>query len=509
MAEDKFIIFIPGLFGSKLLKGNDVIWPLPISKRISIILKQNTKPLHNLFKKRSKKDVGLTSILQNCVKELSDRNLTVGPVVDSYYDEIIDLAKEVSDSNFFIFTYDWRQSFVKTVKELKEKIETLTINNKDVYIWAHSAGGLIAYDYLNNPDNISSNNFDKIKKCIMMGSPICGSIRAAITVLGLNDNTVLEGKDLKDMIEQGDFQSFYDLIPDNFFNLFSSNKTKKNISQQEIINIILKTCDNKKFLDGLCYRERISKLIPNKDIDFVCIIGNHSGKKLGTNFIVKDGNVLDVELGYPTGDGTVLASESIIKINNNNNVKVKYVRCKHLYLTEHYETHEILCDELYHQTGDNKLPKIIANVINNDDVKEKEEYEDNKWIKFQLYYVVDDNKYLLKIVSADKINFISDNTSVNIDYMIKKKGNGVYSFKTDKKEGLLEFKNVKFEIRKETDNTTNLNVNTTMIEDDIIDFSKDYKEEREVQFSLKFDIFKNTFKNIIVDLEKKNDFFLF
>ena len=93
--------------------------------------------------------------------------------------------------NYYVFTYDWRQDNVQTVRELSQFIEQIRLDYANpelkVDLVAHSMGGLIARYYLRygEEDTLDDNDFDinlsgaeRVRRIILLGTPNLGSAGA-------------------------------------------------------------------------------------------------------------------------------------------------------------------------------------------------------------------------------------------------------------------------------------------------------------------------------------------
>ncbi|MBI1425641.1 MAG: hypothetical protein GC149_19610 [Gammaproteobacteria bacterium] len=131
--------------------------------------------------------------------------ITDGFAGDNYYGEIIRTLEvaggyqqtipgiRITDDKprYYVFTYDWRQDNVKTVRELDHFIEQIRVDHANpelkVDVIAHSMGGLIARYYLRygSIDVLDSNDFpvnlhgaSRLRRVILLGTPNLGSVEA-------------------------------------------------------------------------------------------------------------------------------------------------------------------------------------------------------------------------------------------------------------------------------------------------------------------------------------------
>jgi hypothetical protein len=94
-------------------------------------------------------------------------------------------------ARLYVFTYDWRQDNVTTVRKLDELIEQIRRDYKDPYlrvdVIAHSMGGLIVryYERYGTVDVLNGNSFpvtgyglSKLRRVILLGTPNQGTVTA-------------------------------------------------------------------------------------------------------------------------------------------------------------------------------------------------------------------------------------------------------------------------------------------------------------------------------------------
>lgn len=97
---------------------------------------------------------------------------------------------------YYVFTYDWRQDNVQTVRKLDDLIEQIRLDyaspNLKVDIVAHSMGGLVIRYYLRygRIDVLDDNDFpvngygtDRVNKVVLLGTPNLGSVSALLEIM--------------------------------------------------------------------------------------------------------------------------------------------------------------------------------------------------------------------------------------------------------------------------------------------------------------------------------------
>jgi len=188
------VILIPGLLGSKLARSSDgmELWPgsarkLLTSRYLDLAMRIDPATLEPL-------DDGIVA-----------SGLFDAAVGQDYYGRIVKALREVGGyqmsrpgdpmfqqkARLYVFTYDWRQDNVLTVRKLDALIEQIRKDYRDpalrVDVVAHSMGGLIVryYGRYGTADVLDGNSFPvtgaglgKIRKIVMLGTPNQGTVTA-------------------------------------------------------------------------------------------------------------------------------------------------------------------------------------------------------------------------------------------------------------------------------------------------------------------------------------------
>ncbi|QKE44560.1 hypothetical protein Yalta_113 [Yalta virus] len=442
-----FVVFIPGIFGTSLLKCGETVWPIKTSDKFKIIVNNIfEKPVNSLFSSDKKEDV-LCPTIRELAHQLVDKNLTTGPVTHNY-DNIINLIREIVKDNFFIFQYDWRNSINENVEIFAQTIEKLEVGDKDIVIIGHSAGGLIGHKYLASSDKYETenSNFGKVKKFISIGSPLQGCVKALTAILGLLPQNLLTPNETKEILNMEFFKSIYELCPHNIQSLFYHKDTKQPLTSKQIVEILKKNgfpdTELKNFFN---FKNDMDKLIINDNVHYLCISGVYS-KPMCSSFLadIETGEI-DCVYDYGGGDGTVLKEESMLPPEFS--FRKHTVLGKHAYLTEIDEVLDIIKKELNMEINKNII--LFADVITRKD----------KQIDFNLYFIKNKTRFYITDLSAEHISFSRKTVTSNITKKITKKNTkkdpSVFSFRTKEKYGFIRFKNLSFFFKNSEDEIVN------------------------------------------------------
>lgn len=430
-----FVVFIPGIFGTTLLKCGEVLWPLNTVDKIKLVVNNVLeKPINTLFSS-DKKAEPVNPTLKEMVLKLTDKNLTLGPIT-SNYNNIIALIKEITKDNFYIFTYDWRNSINTITDEFARMFDKLEVGTKDIVIIGHSAGGLIAYKYLGSGDKYDTeySNFSKVKKCITIGAPLQGCVKALTAILGLMPQNLVTPAEIKEILSTEFFKSIYELCPHNIHNLFYHKDSRNPLTSKQIIEVLKKNgfpdSELKRFFD---FKNELQGLNANEDVNYLFISGVYN-KPMCSAFLV------DVETGnmecvydYGSGDGTVLKDESCICPEYS--FRKMTVLGKHAYLTEIDDVLQIISEELQLE--------IVKNFILQSEIVGK-----GKQLEFHLFLIKGTSKYYITDFNAEHISFSRKTVTLDITKKISKKASKkdppIFYFKTKEEYGFIRFKNLSF-----------------------------------------------------------------
>ena len=188
------VVLIPGLLGSRLARSSDgmELWPgsarkLLTSRYLDLAMRIDPATLQPL-------DDGIVA-----------SGLFDAAVGKDFYGRILEALREVGGyqlsrpgdpvfqqkARLYVFTYDWRQDNVITVRKLDAFIEQIRKDYGDpwlrVDVVAHSLGGLLAryYQRYGTADVLDGNSFPvtgagvgKFRRIVMLGTPNQGSVTA-------------------------------------------------------------------------------------------------------------------------------------------------------------------------------------------------------------------------------------------------------------------------------------------------------------------------------------------
>lgn len=188
------VILVPGLMGSRLTRGQGglELWPSSTRKLLTSgyeelalrIDPETLEPIDDLLVAGSLFDGAVGhDFYRRIVRELR--------VAGGYRLSRPGRAVVQQKARLYVFTYDWRQDNVVTVRKLDELIEQIRRDYKDpalrVDVIAHSMGGLIVryYERYGTMDVLNGNTFPvtgtghaKLRRIVLLGTPNQGTATA-------------------------------------------------------------------------------------------------------------------------------------------------------------------------------------------------------------------------------------------------------------------------------------------------------------------------------------------
>ncbi len=200
MAE--VIVFVPGIMGSELYLGDELIWP--------------GTPAEMLFPYRK-------------MEKLLRPDLRIGDIIrkvsiSNQYASLIEAFKlcgfdeETGPPTLVVCPYDWRKDNRLAADRLAECVRKLRVHHGEdvaINIVAHSMGGLVSRYFLESGAYSAANcpGFDQVRRLITIGTPHRGAPLALCAAMGQIKRLFLNAKQVKQIADQDDFPALYQLMP--------------------------------------------------------------------------------------------------------------------------------------------------------------------------------------------------------------------------------------------------------------------------------------------------------
>ncbi|HAS42043.1 MAG TPA: hypothetical protein DCS93_16300 [Microscillaceae bacterium] len=254
MATNKIIVLIPGTTGSTLVKKDQSYHPLITQWPAKVIA----------YAKLGLKAAAL--------KVLEDPSLVAGqPIMyglsapTAYHDfihyfehlydfesknfrELDDLKGTLPNRLLVAFAYDWRvnneQSALELQKTLNE-IDSIYKNDYEVYLVAHSMGGIVGRYYLETGIAKKDAVYNHISAFITLGTPHLGAPLALNAILGNMQkfSSIDLGTDIQQFVDDSRYPSTYQLLPladDHFVEQGNEKYSVFSESQPNVNQVLIK-----------------------------------------------------------------------------------------------------------------------------------------------------------------------------------------------------------------------------------------------------------------------------
>lgn len=196
MAE--IAIVVPGIMGSVLKLGDEVIWPGPLS---SLVFE------YKLMDQLMREDLVAT----DCI-----RKFFVASQYQCLVDDLETCGFHEADKTLVIAAYDWRKDNALSAETLARHIEAAVANHGDdcsISLIAHSMGGLVSRYYLESGLFNQRKGFGNVRRLVTLGTPHVGAALALPLVLGYEKRLFLSREQVKQVVQDPRYPAGYQLLP--------------------------------------------------------------------------------------------------------------------------------------------------------------------------------------------------------------------------------------------------------------------------------------------------------
>lgn len=296
MAE--VVIFLPGIMGSQLLKGDVLVWP---GKATEVLFPY------------SKMDL------------LLDPDLEVGDIIrkvsisNQYQSLMEDFGKcgfgeAGAKPTLKVCPYDWRKDNKLAAERLADAVRAARSDHgKDVVInlVAHSMGGLVSRHFLEsgNYNEANCNGFGNISRLITIGTPHRGAPLALCAALGQIKRLFLNKEQVKTLASRPEFPSLYQLMPPNGEPFFWNTDPQARLAPISLANqaTVQRLGLQQSGLDSAAaFHSSLSIDRKPEHVEYFCFVGTRQSTigNVQANFSAGNLRPLGVEVA-DGGDGTV------------------------------------------------------------------------------------------------------------------------------------------------------------------------------------------------------------
>lgn len=193
------IIFVPGILGSELFLGEEMVWPPTVAE---------------------------ATFGYGRIDKLSDDAVIFGnPIgkvcVRAVYQPVLDDLTTIASGQagalarrFHAMGYDWRRDVRDAAASVAERIDKLpAADRSDLFLVGHSMGCLVLRVILEGPDFVARPWFQNIRSFVAMAGPHRGAPVALVRALGLEGSVGISGSDIRRLGGDKRFPSLYQLLP--------------------------------------------------------------------------------------------------------------------------------------------------------------------------------------------------------------------------------------------------------------------------------------------------------
>ena len=191
-------ILIPGIMGSVLKLGDEIIWPGPVSSLIFPFAKMPELMREDL-------------VATDCI-----RSFSVTTQYQALIDDLMTCGFSEAGHTLIVAAYDWRKDNALAAQKLADHIDDARKRHGDkveITLIAHSMGGLISRYYLKSDQFNNRPGFSNVRQMIALGTPHGGAAIALSLVLGQEKQLFLSKDQVLQATSDPRYPAAYQLLP--------------------------------------------------------------------------------------------------------------------------------------------------------------------------------------------------------------------------------------------------------------------------------------------------------
>jgi pimeloyl-ACP methyl ester carboxylesterase len=193
------VILIPGIMGSVLKLGDEIIWPGPVASLIFPYGKMAELMREDL-------------VATDCIRTFSVTNQ-----YQALIDDLMTCGFSEAGHTLIVAAYDWRKDNARAAQKLADHIDDaqkLHGDKVEITLIAHSMGGLISRYYLESGQFNNRPGFSKVRQMLALGTPHGGAAIALPLVLGLEKRLFLSKDQVLQATSDPRYPAAYQLLPE-------------------------------------------------------------------------------------------------------------------------------------------------------------------------------------------------------------------------------------------------------------------------------------------------------
>jgi phospholipase A1 len=194
------VIFLPGIMGSVLSLGEEIIWPGSAGSLLFPYKKMAQLMRPDLVATDVFRKFGIFDVYESLLVDLG----TCG------------FEENATPQNLYPLPYDWRKSngeAAERLADLVEKVFTKQAGDVEITLLAHSMGGLVARYYLESGRFLNRPGFSCIRNLFTVGTPHRGATLALTAAVGQEKRLFLSASQVLQLASDPRYPALYELLP--------------------------------------------------------------------------------------------------------------------------------------------------------------------------------------------------------------------------------------------------------------------------------------------------------
>ncbi len=192
----EIVVFIPGVMGSVLRLGTEVVWPGSAWSLVGAYQK---------MVELLRPDLVATDVI---------RDFAIAEQYTSLLDDLRAFGFKEGE-RLVLFPYDWRKSNALAAEGLAQHLDELVAADSSVEITllAHSMGGLVSRYFLESGKFKSRPGYAAVRRLIALATPHRGAPLALAAAVGKQKRLFLSAEQVHLLVSNPEFPSVYQLLP--------------------------------------------------------------------------------------------------------------------------------------------------------------------------------------------------------------------------------------------------------------------------------------------------------
>jgi pimeloyl-ACP methyl ester carboxylesterase len=194
------VILVPGIMGSELRRGTELVWPGPLESLLLPYRKMDALTGDDLVATDVIRTYSLSKQYQALIDDL----------------DACGFREESDPPTLFVCAYDWRRANERAAEVLADRVDAAVASHKGgaaVSLVAHSMGGLVSRHYLESGRFADRPGFRSVRSLITLATPHRGAAVALPRLLGQEKMLWLNKEQVRQVVSDARFPGAYQLLP--------------------------------------------------------------------------------------------------------------------------------------------------------------------------------------------------------------------------------------------------------------------------------------------------------